>query len=92
MIETTYTNARANLANLLSEVIDNRETVIISRRGAEKVAMIAADELSSLLETAYLLRSPRNAKRLIDAIELAKKGTTPPQSLEDFAREVGLVK
>lgn len=52
--------------------------------------MIPADELSSLLETIHLLRSPRNATRLIEALDLADKGSTPPQTLEELARDMGL--
>jgi len=88
--ETTYTQARANLASLCKEVTDNREIVIINRRGRESVALIAASELESLVETAYLLRSPKNADRLMTALNRARKGTAPPQSLEDLRREVGL--
>jgi antitoxin YefM len=47
-----------SLASLLNEVTENREVVIIQRRGSEDVAMIAADELAGILETAHLLRSP----------------------------------
>ena len=57
-IQTTYTHARAKLASLLDEVTKNREIVIIQRRGSEDVAMITADELAGVLETAHLLRSP----------------------------------
>ena len=74
MIETTYTSARARLAKLLDEVAENRETVVIRRRKGEAVAMIAASELSSLTETAHLLRSPRNAERLLAALERARSG------------------
>ncbi|HUG80769.1 MAG TPA: type II toxin-antitoxin system prevent-host-death family antitoxin [Bryobacterales bacterium] len=73
-IQTTYTRARAHLAELLDEVVDNRETVVIRRRGREDVAMIAAADLSSILETAYLLRSPRNAERLLRSLESARRG------------------
>ena len=62
-IRTTYTRARANLAALCDEVTANREVVIIQRRGAEDVALVAAQELDGLLETAHLLRSPANAER-----------------------------
>ena len=55
-IQTTYTRARANLAALSDEVTANREVAIIQRRGAEDVALVAAQELDGLLETAYLLR------------------------------------
>ncbi|HEV7784707.1 MAG TPA: type II toxin-antitoxin system prevent-host-death family antitoxin [Thermoanaerobaculia bacterium] len=72
---TTFTRARAKLANLFDEVTGNREVVIISRRGAEDVALITASELSSLVETAHLLRSPRNAARLFAAMERSKAGT-----------------
>lgn len=67
-IRKTYTQARAQLASLLDHVTNNRDIVIIQRRGAEDVALIAADELSSLLETAHLLRSPANAERLLTAL------------------------
>ena len=61
-IETTYTLARANLAKLLDEVTENRETVVIHRRGSEAVALIAASELESLNETAHLLDRPQPAR------------------------------
>ena len=64
-IHTTCTQARGGLAKLLDQLTHNREVVIIQRRGGEDVAMIAADEVQSLLETAYLLRSPANARRLL---------------------------
>ena len=70
-IQTTYSNARANLASLLDQVSDNREIVVIKRRGSEDVALVAVSELSSLLETAHLLRSPKNAQRLLAALERA---------------------
>ena len=71
-IETTYTRARTNLAKLLDEVAENHETVVIRRRGKEDVAMIAAAELSALVETAHLLSSPRNAQRLLAALARAR--------------------
>ena len=89
-IQTTYTKARANFAKLLDEVTKNRETVIIERRGAEKVAMIAQSELSSLLETAHLLRSPKNAERLLTALERALKRKLKPKTIDDLRLEVGL--
>jgi antitoxin YefM len=89
-IETTYPHVRANLAALCDEVTANREVVIIHRRGAEDVALIAASELSGLMETAHLLRSPKNAKRLLTALARAQKRTLPPQTVEELRREVGL--
>lgn len=89
-IQTTYTQARATLARLLDEVTQNREVVIIRRRGAEDVALVAADELESLLETAYLLRSPKNAERLITALGRALRDESQPLTIEALRREVGL--
>ena len=89
-IQTTYTNARAKLASLIDEVTQNREVVIIRRRGREDVAMVAADELSGLLETAHLLRSPENAQRLLSALDRARKGIGTPQTVEGLRSEVGL--
>jgi antitoxin YefM len=89
-IETTYTDARARLAELLDAVVRDRETVVIHRRGSEDVVMIAADELGGLMETAYLLRSPRNAKRLLEALEGARRGEGIPMTIEELRREVGL--
>jgi len=89
-IQTTYTSARANLAKLLDRVTQDRETVIIERRGAEKVAMISASELSSLIETAHLLRSPKNAQRLLSALMRALERKTPSMSMTELRKEVGL--
>jgi antitoxin YefM len=89
-IQTTYTQARAKLATLLDQVTNNREVIIIQRRGADDVALIAADELTSLLETAHLLRSPANAERLLTALVRVRQRTGSPQSIDDLRREVGL--
>jgi len=89
-IETTYTQARSNLAHFFDEVVDNREIVIVNRRGKENVALISASELSSLVETAYLLRSPKNAQRLLTALQRARSNRPARSSLEKLKREVGL--
>jgi antitoxin YefM len=89
-VHITYSNARANLANLCNQVAENREIVLINRRNAEDVALIAASELSGLLETAHLLRSPKNAQRLLTALNRALSRTEIPQSIEDFKQEMGL--
>ncbi|HLE85287.1 MAG TPA: type II toxin-antitoxin system Phd/YefM family antitoxin [Thermoanaerobaculia bacterium] len=87
-IETTYTQARGRLARLLDQVTQDRETVIIRRRNAAPVALIAADELSSLTETAHLLRSPKNAERLLGALARARAGEGEPQTVEELRREL----
>lgn len=89
-IHTSYSNARARLAELLDRASTNREVVIIQRRGAADVALIAADELAGLLETAHLLRSPKNAERLLAALERAQQRVGSPRSLEEVRREVGI--
>lgn len=89
-IETTYTQARAAFAKLCDAVTEDRETVIIHRRGAEDVALIAADELRSLRETAHLLRSPKNAERLLGAVARARSRVGKPQSVDELRREIGL--
>ena len=88
-IQTTYTHARARLASLIDEVTKNREVVIIQRRGSEDVAMIAADELAGILETAHLLRSPKNAQRLLTTLDRVRKGSGTPQAIDELRSEVG---
>jgi antitoxin YefM len=72
-IQMTYTQARASLATLCDQATADHEVVIIRRRGAEDVALISAVELDGLLETVHLLRSPRNAKRLLAALARAQR-------------------
>jgi len=88
-IYTTYSKARNDFANLCNQVAENREIVLINRRNAEDVALIAASELSGLLETAHLLRSPRNAQRLLTALNRAISRSEIPQSIDDFKKEIG---
>jgi antitoxin YefM len=90
MSETTYSHARANLAALCDQVADSREPVIIHRRGAQDVALVDAAELRSLTETAHLLRSPKNAQRLITALLRAKDRKLPPETVEALRREFDL--
>lgn len=89
-VQTTYTQARAGLAKLLDQVTHDREVVVIRRRGEEEVAMIAASELASLMETAYLLRSPANAERLLTSLKRALASEGAPQRVDDLRREVGV--
>ena len=91
-IQTTYSSARANLAKLCDEVVDNQRIVIISRRGRHDVALISADELSGLLETVHLLRSPKNAERLLTALERARTRKPRAKSVAALRKELGLGK
>lgn len=67
----------------------NRDVVIIQRRGEEEVAMIAASEMESLMETVYLLRSPANAERLLSALGRALKNEAQALTVEALRREAG---
>ena len=87
---TTYTQARATLASLCNRVAETREPYVIERRNGENVALISESELNALLETAHLLRSPRNAARLVSALERASKGKPAPSSLAALRRSLGL--
>ena len=86
----SYSKARAELARLCDKVAENREVVYITRRSKENVALIASEELSSLLETAHLLRSPKNAQRLLTVLNRALSGTGSPGTLTDFKQDIGL--
>ena len=86
--ETTYTSLRENLASFLDQVVDQQETVVVRRRGARDVALIPAGELAGLIETAHLLRSPRNARRLLAALRRAQQGKTKPVSIAELRREM----
>jgi len=89
-VETTYTSLRENLATVLKRVADDREVVIVRRRSTRDVALVPAEELAGLMETAHLLRSPRNARRLLAALRRAKARAGKPQSVDKLRREMGL--
>ena len=95
--ETTYTALREKLASYLDQVIDDREIVMVRRRGGRDVAIVAADELAGLMETAYLLRSPKNAKRLLESLAESQKNDNkkaPAKSaaaaVKELRRSLGL--
>jgi antitoxin YefM len=70
----TYSESRAKYAATLSAVVDDREEVIITRAGHDPVVIVSLDDYESLKETAYLLKSPANARRLLGAIERLESG------------------
>ena len=70
----SYTESRAKYAQVLADVVNNREEVIITRAGHEPAVILSLAEYESLRETAYLLRSPTNARRLLDSIENLETG------------------
>jgi antitoxin YefM len=90
MSEVTYTEARAHFAALWDRIVADREAVVVRRRGKEDLAMLPASELRAIMETAHLLRSPRNAERLLAALHRARTGAGEAQSVEELRREAGL--
>ena len=89
-MDTTYTHLRNQLASVLDKVVEDQEVVIVRRRRGGDVALVPAEELAGLLETAHLLRSPRNARRLLTALRRAERRQGKPQTIDKLRRELGL--
>lgn len=70
----TYSAARANLASTMDRVCNDHEALIITRNGEQSVVMLSLEDFQSLEETAYLLRNPANAKRLLTAVAQLNSG------------------
>ena len=77
---------------MLEQVTDEQEIIIINRRGRDDVALVSASELSSLIETAHLLRSPKNAQRLLKALHRAQEKTQKTETLENLREEFEIEK
>ncbi len=88
--KVSYSHAREHFAQIWNEVEDSREVAVIQRRGHEDMALIPADELSSLRETAYLLRSPANAARLLTALTRGRRGKSKAADIRALRVELGL--
>lgn len=86
-IETTYSQAREQLKSLMDRAVDDREVILVRRRAGGDVALIAADELESLVETAHLLRSAKNAERLLTALARARSESLPVTSISDLEKQ-----
>ncbi len=78
----TYTAARENLASTIDRVCNDRDPVIITRKRNQSVVMISLEDYEALEETAYLLRSPTNAKRLVSALENLEKGKAEVKEID----------
>jgi len=87
---TSPTDARNNFFKLLDLVVQNNQVYIIKRRDGENVALITESDLRSLVETVYLLKTPANASRLLDAIEESKTGNIKSQTIEELQHELGI--
>jgi antitoxin YefM len=79
----TYSSARANLASTMDRVCSNHEPLIITRSGEKAVVMLSLEDYKALEETAYLLRSPANARRLLSSIAQLNAGKGTPQELAE---------
>ena len=79
----SYTESRARYAEVLDSVINDREEVVITRAGHEPVVIVSLADFESLRETAYLMRSPANARRLLDAMERLESGRGEAHDLLD---------
>jgi antitoxin YefM len=79
----TYSAARANLARTMDRVCEDHEPIIITRNGDPSVVMVSLEDYKSLEETAYLLRSPANARRLLSSIAQLNAGQGAPRELAE---------
>ena len=84
MTAITYTAAREKLASTMDRVCVDHDPVIITRNRDQAVVMLSLDDYESLQETAYLLRSPANAKRLLASIESLNSGKTVRKNVKDL--------
>lgn len=80
----TYTAARENLASTIQRVCEDRDPVVITRRRDQAVVMMSLEDYESLEETAYLLRSPKNAKRLREAVDQLRAGRGRKRKLPEL--------
>lgn len=89
MTSISYTEARDQLASVWDKTVSTREPVVIDRRGHESVVLVPASEWQGLLETAHLLRSPANARRLLSALNRLEAGEGENLTLETLAATTG---
>ena len=88
--QVTYSYARQNLAKILREAEERQEAIIIRRRGHEDMALIPADELRSLEESAHQHRYPKHAQRLLQALQRALENSGDPETVGSLRPQLGL--
>ncbi|QDP97274.1 type II toxin-antitoxin system prevent-host-death family antitoxin [Microlunatus elymi] len=71
----SYGASRARYAEVLDSVVDDREEVVVARAGHEPVVIVSLEEFEALRETVHLMRSPKNARRLLDVMERLEAGS-----------------
>jgi antitoxin YefM len=81
MATITYSEARSKLAQTMEKVCDDHAPIIITRKNSRSVVMISLDDFEALAETSYLLRSPRNARRLLESIAELESGSGTKRAL-----------
>lgn len=86
--QTTYTALRADLASYLDEATQNNKAILVTRQNAENAVILSEREYTSLVETVYLMRSPNNARRLIEALEWSEQDQGESQSLKKLREEI----
>jgi antitoxin YefM len=88
--QVLYTEAQTNLDQLCNQAVESGEAIVIQRPNRANVVLLSEKELSSLLETLYLFRSPANATKLLSALQRANAKTTQPQSVDELLKNLGL--
>ncbi|KFD21497.1 YefM family antitoxin protein [Tatumella ptyseos ATCC 33301] len=74
MKAVSYSEARQNLSATMIQTVEDRSPILITRQNGESCVLMSLEEFNSLEETAYLLRSPKNARRLMDSVDSLKNG------------------
>lgn len=87
-LQISYTALRAELASYLEEVTQNSKVLLVTRQNAENAVLLSEREYASLIETVHLMRSPANARRLIEALEWSEHDQGKSQSLEELKEEI----
>ena len=90
MIKLSYSEAKAKFASLWDRIIDEQQMAVLQRKGKEDVVMMPASEARSLLETALVLGTPANARRLFASIDRAEMGQVLPVDLDELRERYGL--
>jgi antitoxin YefM len=90
MTAISYTEAREQLATIWDQTVETREPIVINRRGNESVVLLPLDEWEGMQETAHLLRSPENARRLLSALLRCEAGEGERMTAEELASSAGL--
>ena len=90
MTTISYTEAREHLASVWDQTVASREPIILSRRGSESVVILPLEEWRGIEETAYLLRSPANAKRLFESLDRLNRGEGEAFTMEELKEKFDL--